>query len=376
MTNRGVFVRAKWAMLSLLAAGSVPACGDRAHPAGLSDAAARAGGSFRYIGSMTMPRARHSATLLPNGKMLIAGGGNNGTNTAELFDPATGTSAPTGTMSIDRFWPTAVLLPSGKVLVVGASNVAPASTPRADLYDPSAGAFSPVDCFPATTGCTVTLMPSQRVLVTVGGAGADAYLYDPVAGTCPRTGSLSVARSGHTATLLSDGTVLMVAGRDNFGGALQKTADRYDPVAATFSPTGELLAPREWHTATLLPDGRALILGGHTDYDAVLASAETYDPAADVFRDAGNMTAQRYAHTATLLPNGKVLITGGLGYLDGPQWSAEIFDPTAATFTASGNMVEWRAYHTATLLPDGRVLIAGGRSGQAISATVEIWSSS
>jgi WD40 repeat protein len=136
-------------------------------------------------------------------------------------------------------------------------------------------------------------------------------LYDPVAGTfSAATGSLNLARSNHTATLLSDGKVLIVGGMGN-SGALT-SAELYDPVAGTFSAaTGSLNTARYNHTATLLSDGKVLIAGGNDNGGAVIASAELYDPTTQTFSAVGDLNTVRNYHTATLLSDGKVLIAGG-----------------------------------------------------------------
>lgn len=185
------------------------------------------------------------------------------------------------------------------------------------------------------------------------------------------TGSMPVARSNHTSTLLLNGTVL-IAGGQWLNAALNAyqvlaSATIYNPTAGSFSISGNMTTPRISHTATLLPNGKVLIAGGTGTN--ILASAELYDPATGVFNAAGTMTTPRTGHTATLLPNGKVLVTGGqIGVTTiGPvatvpvnTASAELYDPATGLWTATGSMAVARAAHTATLLPNGNVLIAGG----------------
>jgi hypothetical protein len=206
----------------------------------------------------------------------------------------------------------------------------------------------------ARTGHTATLLLSGKVLVA-GGPDASAELYDPTSGMFTATGEMTIARSGHTATLLADaalphsGKVLMV------GGGTQ-TAELYDPATGTFTQTGSLLVQRRGQTATLLKTGKVLVAGGGT------AAAELYDPSSGTSTATGNMTTARTAATATLLVSGEVLIAGG------GTATAELYDPTSGLFTATGSMSETRSGHTATLLTDGTVLIAG------TDATAELFS--
>jgi hypothetical protein len=222
----------------------------------------------------------------------------------------------------------------------------------------------------ARRGHTATLLGSGKVLIAGGNGSANglasAELYDPASGTFSPTGSMTVARWSHTATLLNNGKVLM-AGGWNVSGSL---AELYDPASGTFSPTGSMTVARWSHTATLLNNGKVLIAGGEFYNSggsvASLASAELYDPTAGTFTAASDMTLARTDHTATLLPSGMVLVAGGDGGNgENAVASAELYDPTAGTFSATGNMTMARWSHTATLLGNGKVLIAGGAGGGA-----------
>jgi hypothetical protein len=193
------------------------------------------------------------------------------------------------------------------------------------------------------------------------------------------TGSMRTPRSLHTATLLNDGTVLIVGGNDT--GAASGTAvggsELYSPGSGTFSPSGALATPRYFHTATLLGTGRVLVAGGVNASGNSLASAELYDPSSKTFAALSSMVSPRDYCTATLLGNGKVLLAGG-GAKYGPftrvQATAELFDPATGTFTATGSMATPREGHSATLLGSGKVLIAGGlNAGGAVVASAELY---
>ena len=319
-------------------------------------------GTWAATGSLITPRSRHTATLLPNGKVLVAGGDNYGPPaSAELYDPATGTWTATGSLATARSYHTATLLPNGKVLVAGGygGNYPPGALASAELYDPATETWTATGSL--TNGRyyhTATLLPNGKVLVA-GGSDAEnlasAELYDPATGTWTATGNLGTVRFLHKATLLSNGKVL-VAGGGNYDSPLA-SAELYDPTTGTWSATGSLTTGRTFHTATLLPNGQVLVTGGlNVGY---VGSEELYDPATGTWSAAGSLATARDNHTATLLPNGKVLIAGG-GFSGTSLTSAELYDPATGTWAATGSLNTGRVIHTATLLPDGKVLVAGG----------------
>ena len=352
-------------------------------------AAAQPPGSFALTGSMTTPRMGHTATLLNNGKVLIAGGYQNvpgGQNcegslhspmgdlecvtaltSAELYDPATGTFSPTGNMSRSGLGHTATLLPSGKVLIHWGTS--------AELYDPSSGMFVAIDgVFPG--GALATLLNTGKVLINGPWPPAltdfPALLYDPGDGTFLPTGDyVGTPGALGAATLLPDGRVL-VAGSQGCCSDSGKT-EIYDPGSDTFSLTAPIFTQSNGSTTlTLLHNGKILAVGGWdvNDDNSTPIGAGLYDPAGGTFVTIGNMTMARQDYTATLLPNGTVFIAGG----DYAPSSTEVYDPAAQGFFATSNMVSPRRAHSATLLPDGRILIAGGLpDSSATTATAELY---
>jgi hypothetical protein len=379
-------------------------------------------GTFTATGNMSTARNGATATLLSNGNVLIAGG--NGlcvstcvyNNTAEIYNPSTGTFTPTGTMLVSGGGQVATLLPSGQVLFVGGI-VGGAYTTTAEIYDPSLGTFSQTGSLNiARNLCTATLLTNGTVLIAGGNstfaAAAPAEIYSPSSGTFALTGSLqeprfgntanllssgtvvitgggfantefynpatgvftsnstfmSIDRTGHTQTKLADGKFLIIGGMDT-GQTVLSSAEIYDPSTNQFTLTGSLAAERQMHTATLLGNGMVLVVGGFSDnlMTKLVSTAELYNPVSGTFGPASSPNVPRAEQTATLLTNGKVLIAGGQfpgGSIQGAlligATSAELYDPVAGTFTLAGSMNAPRNYHTATLLNDGRVLLAEG----------------
>jgi hypothetical protein len=272
----------------------------------------------------------------------------------EAFAAASsGTFSPTGSMASANYDHTATLLDDGQVLIVGADD---------EIYDPATAAFSPIAGPRLVSAHTATRLADGRVLLTGAGGFVGSsyvpnggYLYDPATGTFSATGSMTTARAEHSATLLADGTVLIV------GGALA-SAEIYNPTTGTFSATGNMTTARDRPTATRLADGTVLITGGQSN-GLGLASAEIFDPATSTFSATGGMGTDRYGHTATRLTNGTVLVVGGFS----GNWPfAEIYDPHAGTFSATSSPITPHFNHTATLLLNGTVLITGPMAGAEI----------
>ena len=308
--------------------------------------------SWSYTGNLNTGRSSYTATLLANGKVLVAGGtdptGYNPFNSAELYDPATGTWSYTGNLNKGRYGHTATLLPNGKVLVAGGvGDCTPTGGCRdfksAELYDPATGTWSITgNLNDFYSEHTATLLQNGKVLV----AQNTAELYDPTNGTWSYTaGRLNTLRVGHSATLLTSGKVLVTGGKDNFNldGDPLNSAELYDPATGTWSYTGNLISGNDCGNMTLLPNGKVLIVGG--------MGAELYDPIIGTWSGTGNPAS---GMRAVLLSNDKVLAAGGGS--NGNGKSAELYDPPTGTWshTASLNL----GYPlTATLLLNGKVLV-------------------
>jgi hypothetical protein len=337
---------------------------------------------FTATGSLATARLYHSATLLPNGKVLVAGGIDSSLNnivvSAELYDPASGTWTGTGDMYHGGLAAhTAILLPNGKVLAAGGGlySISFQTSDHAELYEPASGTWAQTGPITQFFDRSTTLLPNGNVLLAGGDIGKDsngvasAELYDPASETSTPTGSLGTARSHHPATLLPNGKVLVTGGYDSSGN-LTTSAELYDPASGTWTATDSLNAARLGHTATLLANGKVLVVGGRNSSGG-LASAELYDPASGAWTATGSLTTARVGHTATLLPTGKVLIAGGTN--GGALASAELYDPASGAWTATGSLTTARVGHTATLLSNGNVLFAGGVNDTGALASAELY---
>ncbi|MFL5345997.1 MAG: kelch repeat-containing protein [Hyalangium sp.] len=318
-------------------------------------------------GPMASARFGHTSTLLPNGKVLVAGGGNDYFIAPEVYDPSLGTWSTVGSPVSIGTWATATLLPNGKVLVAGGDQPSTAPLPAAWLYDAASGTWSDTTSMASQRSRhTATLLPNGKVLVAGGGNYyvrspiATAELYDAASGTWSAASSMASPRAEHTATLLPNGKILVVGGYNNV--SVLATAELYDPASGTWSAAASMTSPRWSHTATLLPNGKVLVTGG-SDGRSV-ATATLYDPSSNTWSDAAPMSTPRWGHTATLLPNGKVLVAGGEdSFLPWPSSivaTAELYDPASDTWTTTATMASVRSEYPATLLPNGKVLVTGG----------------
>jgi hypothetical protein len=326
-------------------------------------------GAWTFTQSMHNARTQHTATLLLDGRVLVAGGTANGISldAAELYDPNTGEWSPTGNLHGGRQNHTATLLSDGRVLVAGGFtyDFPQGVLKSAELYDPATGAWSQTaDMGVARYGHTATLLSNGKVLV-VGGGGRVRYhraeLYDPDTATWSFTGPLAWLIDRHTATLLQDGEVLIAGGENFFTGEVSHFAVLYGVANGLWNQTGNLANRRQFHTATLLSDGTVLVAGGsnYNNDRHTLVSAELYDPLSATWSLTRPLHDARSDHTATLLPSGEVLVAGGQFDFN-ETTSCEEYDPINQTWGGTGPLNVARIFHTATLLPNGRVLVAGG----------------
>jgi Galactose oxidase, central domain len=318
--------------------------------------------------NMNLARAGHTATLLPDGKVLVAAGcivdgcEDRLTRTVEVFDPSKNTFSNTGQLAVARVGHAAILLDSGKVLIVGGW-AGSGATASAELYDPTTNVFAMTgNMNEARDGFTATRLTDGRVLIVGGYRGnmqrlSSAELYDPRQGTFAVIGHMGTARMSHSASLLPDGRVLIVGGTRTRGEVLS-SAEIFDPMTGIFQTASGLRSPRHKQAAVTLNDGRIMVLGGAdaNEFNGQFSSTETFNPKSGQFVSSAEMKAARFkiSDAVTQLVNGDVLIAGS-------DRTVEIFDPIKNTFRAiSGQLDAERSFSTVTRLPDDRVLIAGG----------------
>lgn len=335
-------------------------------------------------GSMRVPRQRYATVLLPSGEVLVTGGyaddalGNRSfTASSELYSPTSDSWSDVGSMSLSRLDHTATLLASGQVLITGGVNgsSSPKYPATAELYTPSTRSWTPTGAMSTNRAShTATLLPSGKVLVAGGLLNssqslATAELYDPATGSWTPTGSMATGRAHHTATLLNSGTVLVTGGSIVAAGVETgetASAETYDPDTGAWTSAGNMAVVRVNSSATLLPSGKVLIMGGYTDFPSwtFYASAELYDPQTHQWSAASSACASRHGHSAVVLQSGKVLVVGG--YPAGVI--SELYDPATDAWTTVPTLSIPRTYASATRLPSGRVLVVGGYARATLSS--------
>jgi len=292
-------------------------------------------------------RGDHTSTQLLNGQVLLIGGANAGENyiaSSELYIPNSGW-VQADSLVEGRTYHTSTLLKDGTtVLAVGGEGNASANLASSELYD------STVD------------------------NGANK-------GTWKATGSLNEGRNTHSATLLPNGKVLVVGGHGGVvlpgsgvvgsSGTALVSAELYDPASGKWTATGSLHAGRYGHTATLLSNGKVLVAGGYDTNDTAQSSAELYDPATGNWSLVGSLNTARAGHTATLLGTGKVVVMGGEIKRGIETKSTEMYDPASGNWTATADLVTARDLFTATLLSGGKVLVSGGTDEASSSVALD-----
>lgn len=327
------------------------------------------------------PRRYATATLLGNGKVLVAGG-SDATNvfaTAEVYDPATDQWSATPLMTgspPNRYLHTATLITSQKVMVVGGNNGMGGVNNTSSFYDANTNTWSAGPSMSRFRyGHTATTLQNGRVLV-VGGYGAgyhnSAEIYNPTTNSWSNTTSMSVARFRPTATLLDDGRVLVVGGTPGTYLDSSGSSDLYDSAGGTRSSGPNLKTARYAHTATKLSNGCVLIIGG-VDTSGNVPGAERWCPGMTDFAAIAGNAAKRVEATMTTLSDNRVLVAGGHDGTGVPYSTADIYDPATNTWQSTDLLQVARSRHAAVRLNGDRVLFIGGSGANTTThSSVEI----
>ncbi len=321
--------------------------------------------------SLPGPRAYHTTTTLPDGRMIIAGGQDVSTdtlNTSLIFDPNDLTFSTTAPLNVTRDKQTATLLPNGNVLITGGENVSTGTLSSCEIYNSTGSAWTVTASMnQAREYHTATILPNGNVLVVGGVENVNNYLnsaeiYYSTSATWALTTSIPASLTGNstglsqqTATLLQDGSVLITGGQ-NAGGHLS-SAEIYDPTTQAWSTATSMPVPLVGQTATLLSNGNVLVAGGDNGVGEQ-AGAYIYNPASNSWSITGSLTAARFDHNAVLLPNGGVLVSGGFTTV-GAVGTLEIYDPYAGAWAAAGSITP-KAAHTTNISLSGVVFDIGG----------------
>ena len=333
--------------------------------------------------TLPVPRARHTATRLLNGRILLVGGfssENVSLTDVDLFNPMDGSITAVASLHTPRHDHTATLLRDGRVLVVGGYNPQRQWLTDAEVYDPFNDTWTMVPpLYSHGVAHTATLLKDGRVLVVGGGIGGGVCterveLFDPQTNSWTEAPSLPTQRYGHTADLLNDGRVLVAGGVNAIGLTIGGDAFLYDPRANNWTVTAPMVTQRAFASSVQLKNGRILIAGGVAADGApvwhVIANAEIYDPASNTWGATNSLSEARYAYVLSLLPNGKVLAVGGTRDHDS-NWSEssfvreiEVYDPHTNGWKIVGEIPQPGAFAAGVLFHDGRFWATGGYAGQ------------
>src|SRR5438132_1552101 len=344
------------------------------------------GSGFMATSTVTYNSVPHTATFVSASQLTISLTTADQATVGSYSVVVTNPSPGGGASNTATFTVAPVVPATAAVLVVGGQTTASMAPLTSGEIFASSAFTSAGNMSAARYQPTASLISAGATILIAGGANASGSAINTaetfqVASKAFGATTLSMlcAHKGHTATVLQNGKVL-IAGRT--GVTISPCAELYDPVAGTFTRTGNMTTPVSDHAAVLLANGKVLIVVSSVDRSgciscAATSSAELYDPGTGTFSATGPMNAARSSPTATLLPSGKVLVAGGgVTPSGGPVRTAELYDPVADTFTsiASTLSVE-RQFHTATLLPNGKVLLAGGltTAGSVVTATADLY---
>jgi Kelch motif/Galactose oxidase, central domain len=341
-------------------------------------------GRWAQVASMNTYRFFETATLLANGNVLVVGGCPAGTcrdnalASAEVYKPFRNTWTSAGSMQFPRVFHTATLLPDGDVLVAGGQNYVAPAYASAELYHPSTNSWSVAASMHVARAGQAAVLLSNRDVLVVGGFNNGASftsgeLYDPTKNTWTMAASMNEADASPTATVLSDGRVLVAGG----GSTNFADAEIYDPIKNTWTDVARMTNGRIGAESVLLRTGKVLVIGGDVGNSSP-STSETYDPTTNTWTSPLLLNDTRSNFTASLLEDGQVLVAGGCCNPPGsaePWTSAEVYDSAQNTWTLIANMNIGRWGHGAAVLPGGKVIVMGG-FGVANTAITELFTPS
>ncbi len=347
-------------VLSLLLATTAPLA------AGSKKSGGSTSNTFSATGSMNVARYGHQTILLDNGQVLAVTGDTTGANTAELYNPATGTWTLTGTPAVFHEAGSATRLPNGEVLLAGGGSYTSSGslvpTAAAELYNPSTGQWSTTGSMTsARQDHRAVLLSTGEVLVAGGedssfNSIASAELYNPATGTWQATASMHEGRYRPVAELLEDGTALAAGGSDVSNGSF------ISQLAST-----EIYIPSvgQWTSNANMPSAGGGLGALSSNGDVLVVRDAFFTPATGTWTATGpfpNSTTTIGPSTATLLTTGEVLLTGFRStYNDTPTLTETVlYSFSSNTYTAGASMTSTRYADAATLLPNGQVLVSGG----------------
>jgi hypothetical protein len=318
--------------------------------------------------NMNFPHAEHASVRLANGKVLVISGDFNAT--CELYDPSTGLWTQTGSLTTQRTLAVAGLLPNGKVLIAGGVDSNSNYTASTEIYDPATGTWSPGAPMPTfRIYATAATLSNGKFLVAGGlvqGTVVNtAVLYDPTSNTWTAAAPMTTSRYLHAMTALSGGRMLVTGGYSN---GVTNAAEIYNATANTWTATGAMTTARYYHTLTTLSDGRVLAAGGTGN--GATATAELFNPSTNTWTATGSLSIARYLQGAAALTDGTVMVFGG--YVNsGLTNTTETFNPNTGTWSMAGPTATIRVFMGVNVLQDGTVLLSGGQGDAASPSTSE-----